>query len=134
MENVWLNFPVEDLEKTEKFYLSLGFKSNGRKNEKLVSIKAGSNDLIVNFFKTEAFEKSAEGKATDTSKSNEIMISIGVKTTEEVSKLAEKARQHGGKVFSEPKDFEMDGVTYHGCGFSDPDGHKWNVLRMEEGM
>lgn len=134
MENVWLNLPVNDLEKTEAFYTGIGFKTNGKKNDKLVSIVAGSNKLIVNFFKTNAFEKAAEGVATDTSKSNEVMITVGVKTTEEVTELAQKAELLGGKVFSEPRDFEMDGVTYHGCGFSDPDGHKWNALRMEKGM
>jgi predicted lactoylglutathione lyase len=36
-----------------------------------------------------------------------------------------KAVRVGGSVFSKP--IEQGGWMY-GCGFSDPDGHRWNVL------
>ena len=59
MENVWLNLPVKYLDKTDQFYNAIGFKPNGKKykNAELVSFLAGTNKLIVHFFKQEIFEK-----------------------------------------------------------------------------
>jgi predicted lactoylglutathione lyase len=45
-----------------------------------------------------------------------------------VDELAETAKAAGGTVYAEPG--ENQGWMY-GCGFSDPDGHRWNVLYMD---
>lgn len=132
MENVWLNLPVKNLDKTDQFYKTIGFKPNGKKykNEELVSFLAGSNKLIVHFFKQKIFEKFVSAKATNTAKSNEIIITIGSKTKKEIEKITAKVEAAGGKVIAKPA--RDDG--YFGSTFADPDGHKWNFLLLEKGM
>lgn len=133
MENVWLNLPVQDLDRTEKFYKAIGFEPNGKhfKKDELVSFLAGSNQLIVHFFKEEILAKSMMGAVADTSKGNEIIITIGSKSKEEIAEITEKAKQNGGEIHQQPQE-SPDG--YYGSMFSDPDGHKWNLLLLEKGM
>lgn len=104
MENVWLNLPVKNLKKTDKFYKEIGFEPNGKHyiNDELVSFLAGSNKLIVHFFKEEIFKKSSEGEVCDTSASNELMITIGVKTKKEISEIINKVETGGGKILMKP--------------------------------
>lgn len=132
MENVWLNLPVKDLDKTDKFYKSIGFKPNGKKykNEQLVSFLAGTNKVVVHFFKQKIFEKFTGTKACNTSKSSEIIITIGSKTKKEIEKITDKVEKAGGKVIAKPNRYD----GYFGSTFSDPDGHKWNFLLLEKGM
>ncbi len=132
MENVWLNLPVKDLDKTDQFYKAIGFKPNGKKykNEELVSFVAGTNKLIVHFFRQKIFEKFVSSKATNTAKSNEVIITIGSKTKKEIEKIAAKVEKAGGKVIAKPARYD----GYFGSTFADPDGHKWNFLLLEKDM
>jgi len=123
---VWANLPVADVERTRKFYDSLGFKLNGDpKNGQLVSFFAGRDDLIMHFFRVDMFEAASEGKAADLSKGSEIMYTIGANSREEVDTWAEQVIDAGGSVFSQPAEMRNN---WYGCGFADPDGHKWNVF------
>lgn len=121
-KQIWANLAVKDLDRTTKFYLDLGFRSNGQ-SEDLTSIIFGDNNFIINFFTHEHLQKFIPELA-DLSKGNEIMFSISAQTKEEVDQWAEKVRSAGGKIFIGPTDYEQ-GYTF---GFSDPDGHMFNVL------
>ncbi len=132
MENVWLNLPVKNLDKTDHFFRSLGFQPNGEnyKNEELVSFLVGTNGLIVHFFKQEILEKFIESPICDTTKSNEMIITIGSKSEDEIRELAKIIEKSGGKILKSPQSDE----SFFGCTFADPDGHKWNFLLLEKGM
>jgi uncharacterized protein len=124
---VWANLPVADVERTQKFYERLGFKLNGDPgNGQLVSYFAGRDDLIMHFFRKDMFEEASEGNAADLSRGNEIMYTIGANSREEVDTWAEQVLNAGGSLFSEPAEIGKNG--WYGCGFADPDGHKWNVF------
>lgn len=126
---VWANIPVKNLERTRDFYSSLGFKINGeRDNEQLISFFVGKDDFVVHFFKKEIFEQASAGKAADLKKGNEVMFTIGANSREEVDTWAERVSEAGGTIFSKPAEIGKDG--WYGCGFADPEGHKWNVFCM----
>lgn len=123
---VWANLPVSDIERTLKFYASLGFKLNGDpKNGQLVSFFAGRDDFVIHFFRADIFEDASNGDAADLTKGNEIMYTIGANSREEVDTWAEQVKQAGGSLFSKPAEMQNN---WYGCGFADPDGHKWNVF------
>jgi len=123
---VWANLPVEDVKRTRKFYNTLGFKLNGDpKNGQLVSFFAGRDDFIMHFFEVDMFKEASNGDVADLSKGNEIMYTIGANSREEVDIWAEQAKQAGGSLFTEPAEMQNG---WYGCGFADPDGHKWNVF------
>ncbi|WP_180322369.1 VOC family protein [Mesobacillus foraminis] len=57
-----------------------------------------------------------------------MLFSLGANSREEEDEMALKAEGTGGSVVSRPDD---QGGWMYGCGFADPDGHRWNVLYMD---
>lgn len=125
---VWANLPVKDVERAREFYSSLGFKINGgRESEQLASFLVGEDDFVIHFFREEIFEQSSVGKAADLEQGSEVMFTIGANSRKEVDTWAEQVTEAGGTLFSKPAEIGK-GNGWYGCGFSDPDGHKWNVF------
>lgn len=125
---VWANLPVKDVERAREFYSSLGFKVNGdRESEQLASFLVGEDDFVVHFFRKEMFEQSSAGNAANLEHGNEVMITIGANSRKEVDTWAKQVTEAGGTLFSKPTEIGT-GNGWYGCGFSDLDGHKWNVF------
>ncbi|CAN5718773.1 VOC family protein [soil metagenome] len=129
-KNLWLNLPVKDLAQSRAFFVALGFPINDQHGQSnMVSLRVGDNGVIVNLFAEATFRGFAAGAGvSDASSVAEVMLSLGADTRAEVDAIADKAKAAGGKVFGPPA--EVQGWMY-GCGFSDLDGHRWNVLHMD---
>ena len=56
------------------------------------------------------------------------LFSLGAVNRQDVDNYAKNAKAAGGTVFAEPG--ESNGFMY-GCGFCDPDGHRWNPVFMD---
>ena len=127
---VWLNLPSSNLSRSQTFYKAIGFEMNeGPSNDKLFSMVVGSNRLIVNIFDAKVLSEAMGNQPiTDTSKSNETIISLGAASVEELELFTKRAREAGAKIFAEPA--WKDGWLY-GSGFVDLDGHRWNYLYMD---
>ena len=125
---IWGNLGVKDVKLTKAFYTKLGFKQNaGHESDELVSIVFGDEGFIINFFKEDSLKKAMQGELSDLNKGNEIMFSISAETEEEVNDWAVKIKDAGGIVFSPPVAFQ----GMYGCAFTDPDGHKFNILKWK---
>lgn len=127
----WINVPVKDLNRTRDFYTQLGFTFKplpGNRDDGAMLI-LGSKSVQVIFFEEPAFRGFSGTEVADTKNGNEVLFSIDAETTEEVKILSSRAKKAGGNVFAEPG--EKDGWMY-GCGFADPDGHRWSVVFMDE--
>lgn len=129
-KDIWLNLPVKDLKRSKAFFTRLGFRFSTKHGDSPVSacMLIGAKDTIVMLFDEKVFQSFTLHNITDTELSSEILISIDAESRAEVDELARKAEEAGAKVFAKPG--EKDGWMY-GCGFSDPDGHRWNVLYMD---
>jgi uncharacterized protein len=131
---IWANLGVENVEITQKFYQELGFKLNGNPSKDLVSFFFSDNNFIIHFFKKERLKESLEGDLSDLSKGNEIIFSLSVSTKTEYDKCIEQIIKAGGKIHfdsnNDRKEF-YDKNGYYVCVFSDPDGHKFNLLFNE---
>jgi predicted lactoylglutathione lyase len=126
-KKIWANFGVENLARTTKFYSELGFKPNGT-NEALTSFTFGNDDFIIHFFIKEQFKWAVNGEMADLNIGNEIIFSLSAESVDEVHQWLLAVKNAGGKIFAEPQSFEK-GYFF---GFSDPDGHKFNVLYWPE--
>lgn len=78
--------------------------------------------------KRRCFASFVQNTIADTQTHSEMLISIDAESRQEVEELAQKVNEAGGVVFAKPA--ENQGWMY-GCGFSDLDGHRWNVLFMD---
>ncbi|MDB5139441.1 MAG: glyoxalase [Mucilaginibacter sp.] len=126
---IWANLGVKDVDTTRSFYTSLGFKSNEGRNKakELTSFLIGNDDFVVHFFAIDSFKDSTKGEVADLTRGNEVMFTLWAESKQEVDTWAVEVRNAGGMIFTEPSEF---GERYYGFGFSDPDGHKWNVFHM----
>ena len=129
-KKIWANFSVKDARRTNQFYTQLGFTSNKPNNDpKLASFLFGDDDFVIHFFEqgSQIDEYLTSGSKT----TSEIIFTLSAETEAEVKEWAEKVKNAGGNIFHE---VGRDETNHYGFGFADPDGHKFNVLLMEEGM
>jgi predicted lactoylglutathione lyase len=125
----WFNLPVKDIAKSKVFFTALGFTLNEHMGGgDSACFLIGEQNAVMMLFPNEQMENFMMTKLSDTSAGSEMLLSIDADSREEVERLARVAAENGGTVFGEP--MEIQGWMY-GCGFCDPDGHRWNVLFMD---
>ena len=123
---IWGNFSVEDAKRTRLFYTQLGFTPNKPNiDPKLASFLFGDDDFVIHFF--EQGSRIDEYLPTG-SKTSEIIFTLSAETEAEVKEFAGKVKEAGGKIFQK---LRRDENNYYGFAFADPDGHKFNVLLMD---
>jgi predicted lactoylglutathione lyase len=124
---IWANFSVKDAKRTKEFYTQLGFTPNGsfQSDSKLASFFFGDNKFVIHFFE--------QGNGIDKffpsgAKTDEIIFTLSAETEEEVKEFESKVKKAGGEIFQK---LRRDESNYYGFAFADPDGHKFNVLLMD---
>jgi predicted lactoylglutathione lyase len=126
---IWLNLPVKNIEKSKQFFSKIGFSFNEEySNENSACMLVGDQNFVVMLFEELLFGNFVQNTIADTQTHSEMLISIDAESRNEVEELAQKVEEAGGVLFAKPA--ENQGWMY-GCGFSDLDGHRWNVLFMD---
>ncbi|WP_121809276.1 VOC family protein [Mucilaginibacter kameinonensis] len=126
-KKIWANFSVKDAERTTQFYTQLGFTPNGtNKYPKLASFLFGDDNFVIHFF--EQGSQIDEYLAPASTTGSEIIFTLAADTEAEVNECADRVKNAGGTML---KDVERDEANYYGFAFADPDGHKFNVLLMD---
>lgn len=130
MKSIWLNLPVQDLQKSKQFFRDIGFRENPmHKNAThLGSFLIGEHDFVLMLFPAGQMRQWLQKEVTDTENSNEMLINIDAQSKAEVDAFAETVRRSGGTVYQAPQ--EVDGWMYL-FSFGDLDGHCWNMLYMD---
>ena len=128
--DIWLNLPVKDLAKSIHFFIQIGFSHNPGPGNTAhsASFLVGDKKVVLMLFAQDMFAGFTRQQLADTSKVSEVLFSLGALSREDVDNYANNAKSAGGTVFAEPG--ESNGFMY-GCGFCDPDGHRWNALFMD---
>jgi predicted lactoylglutathione lyase len=129
-QDIWINLPVKDLARSVAFFTKIGFAPNAGpgNSEQSASFTIGEKQVILMLFVQEVFSGFTNNALSDTARGSEVLFSLGADSRDQVDDIANRARSAGGTVFAEPG--ESGGFMY-GCGFCDPDGHRWNVLFMD---
>ncbi len=128
-KQIWLNLPVKNIEKSKKFFSSIGFSFNEEYcNDQSACMLVGEKNFVVMLFEESMFVSFVQNTLLASPMHAEMLISIDAESRHEVEELAKKVNDAGGKIFAKPA--ENQGWMY-GCGFSDLDGHRWNILFMD---
>ena len=128
-KKIWANLSVKDAKRTQQFYIQLGFTPNkGGSYPRLASFLFGDDDFVIHFFE--------EGSQIDEylppgPKASEVIFTLSAETEAEVKEWQNKVKKAGGTIFHE---MGRDETKHFGFAFADPDGHRFNVLLIEEGM
>lgn len=125
---VFINFPVKDLEKSKTFFGKLGYKFNPQftdENAACMVISDTIYSMLVTEpkFKTFTSKEIANGHAT-----KEVIVCLSCDSREKVDETINSAVAAGGKAWpTEPLDYGF--MYYHG--FEDLDGHHWEIMYMD---
>ncbi|MBM7566262.1 VOC family protein [Paenibacillus sacheonensis] len=125
-QDIWINLPVKDVEKSTAFFNAIGLHATSFGNER-AKLAVGQTTILL--FPDAVFEKFTGSTIADTSRNAEVIFSIGADSREEVDAFVRRVESAGGSIFGKPS--ENDGWMY-GAGFADLDGHRWNLLYMDE--
>ncbi len=129
-KELWINLPVKDISRSMDFFEKIGFpakKDSPGYSPISAPLIIGSKNIVVMLFEEAAFKGVVRTAIADTSKGSEVLFTIDAESREEVNDMAKKVEAAGGTIFGQPT--EVQGWMY-GCGFTDLDGHRWNVLYM----
>ena len=93
---------------------------------KLASFLFDDNGFVIHFFQEgSTIDEYLEPSLKNTS---EIIFTLSAETEAEVNEWAERVKNAGGDIF---KKLRRNEKNYYGFAFADPDGHKFNVLLMD---
>lgn len=129
MKQFWINLPVKDIDKSKAFFAELGFRFNATHGNTPTSacMLLGDKDVVVMLFDEPTFKGYISNGAVAVN-STEVLLSIDAESKEEVDEMIAKAVAAGGTSNHKPS--PMKGWMY-GSVFTDPDGHRWNILHMD---
>jgi predicted lactoylglutathione lyase len=124
-QQIILNLPVKDLNRSKAFFSALGFTFNDRYSGEHSAFMSIAGDTIQAMLTTETFFASLIDKpVVQAREANEIVICLSCDSREEVDTLIARAVAAGGRTPHPPEDH---GFMYD-QGFEDIDGHLWNLV------
>ena len=124
--SIFINLPVQALDKSRAFYAGLGFSFNEQlSNDQAACVILAENILVMLLVKP-FFATFTSKPIADAHQTTEVLNCLSCGTRERVDELVRLAKLHGGSVPREPQD---SGFMY-GHGFEDPDGHIWELVHM----
>ena len=123
---IFVNLPVDDLERAKAFYVHLGFEINPQFSDEKAACIVVSDTIYVMLLTRPFFETFTSKKVADATETTEVLVCLSAASREEVDSLAEKAVAAGGTT---PRPAQDHGFMYQ-HGFEDPDGHIWELVFM----
>ena len=127
-QQIFVNLPVKDLQRSMAFFKSLGYGFNADFTNDSGACMVISEDRIHAMLLTEPFFQTFTKKSiVDASRNTEVLVCLSCDSRAEVDALVAKALAAGGKAPNAPQDH---GFMY-AHGFEDLDGHVWELVYMD---
>ena len=123
---IFVNLPVKDLPRSKAFFEKLGFSFNPQFTNEQGACMVISEGIYAMLLVKPFFKTFIDTEIADARKSTEVLVCLSCDSREEVDALVKKATAAGGKAHRQPQDH---GFMYS-HGFTDPDGHVWELVYM----
>ncbi|MDH1195283.1 VOC family protein [Stenotrophomonas sp. GD03958] len=124
---IFVNLPVQDLEKSKAFFSALGYSFNPTFTNDDAACMVISESIFVMLL-TQPFFKQFTNKAiADAHSHTEVITCLSADSRKAVDLLVDKALAAGA---SEPQPARDLGFMYQ-RGFQDLDGHLWEIAHMD---
>ncbi|HVZ44799.1 MAG TPA: VOC family protein [Ramlibacter sp.] len=124
---IFVNLPVRDLQRSQAFFKALGFSVNPQFTNEQGACMVISGDIFAMLLVEPFFQTFTNKPLADAARSTEVLVALSCDSREEVDTFVKKALAAGGTSPMKPQDH---GFMY-GHGFTDPDGHMWEVVWMD---
>jgi len=125
---IFVNLPVHDLPKSQKFFSKLGFTFNSEFTDENAACLVVSDTICAMLVTRPFFTRFTKRQIADATQTTEAIMALTVGSRKEVDDMADKAVAAGGKIHRNPEDH---GWMY-GQSVEDPDGHIWEFFWMDE--
>ncbi|MBC8045455.1 MAG: VOC family protein [Fimbriimonadaceae bacterium] len=126
-KQIFVNLPVQDLNKSIEFFTKLGFSFNPQFTDETATCMIIADNIFVMLLTHAKFKEFTKKEIADATKTTEVIIALDAESKDAVNKMVNTATQAGGTAYAEPQDH---GWMYQ-CSFADLDGHQWEVLYMD---
>ena len=127
---LFVNIPVEDLQRSIEFFESLGFTFNLQFTDATATSMLVGEDAYFMLLTKARFADFSKAPIPDPRQATGALFAISVNSREEVDALVKKAVAAGGSYAVDPQDH---GFMY-GWSFKDLDGYHWEVFWMDPGI
>jgi predicted lactoylglutathione lyase len=124
---IFVNLPVQNLDKSVDFFTRLGFEFNPQFTDENATCMVLSEDGYVMLLVEEFFKTFTKKDLADTTTTVEAILALSADSREDVDEFADKALAAGAQPANEPSD---QGFMY-GRSFYDLDGHMWEIFWMD---
>lgn len=124
---IFVNLPVQNVEKSKAFYAALGYRNDARFTNEQAACMVVSEEIHVMLLHVDYFKTFTPKAVADASKSTEVLLCLSCESRAEVDAQVAKAVAAGG---STPTKAQDHGFMYQ-HGFQDPDGHMWELAYMD---
>lgn len=124
---IFVNLPVEDLERSKAFYTALGYTLNPTFSNDDGACVVISEHIFVMVLRKPFFQTFISKPIADTQATAAVINALSATSREAVDAQLEKALKAGGTEPQPPRDY---GFMYQRS-FQDPDGHLWEVAHMD---
>jgi predicted lactoylglutathione lyase len=128
INQIFLNLPVKNLDKSMAFFKKLGFTFNKEFTDKNAACMVMGNNIYTMLLVEKFFKTFTKKKIADTKKDIEGLFAISVESRNKVDILMAKALRMGGK---EPRPTSNHGWMYSRT-LEDLDGHTWEIMYFDE--
>lgn len=123
VNQIYVNLPVKDIQKTKEFWTTLGFEINEQfSDDKAVCVAMKDDNIYVMFLKEDYFQ-TFTNKPVAKENTSQVLVAVGLNSREEVDQVVNTALLNGCSQHEEPQDY---GWMYQNS-FWDLDGHGWNI-------
>jgi predicted lactoylglutathione lyase len=124
---IFINLPVEDLNKSVAFFSNLGYNFNPQFTDEKAACMIISDSIFAMLMMEDYFKTYTKKQVSDAKTFTEVLIALDANSKEEVQQTVAKASASGATIYAEPQDH---GWMYQHS-FADLDGHQWEFVYMD---
>jgi predicted lactoylglutathione lyase len=126
---IFVNLPVEDLERSKAFYGALGFRNEPKFSNDAAAMMVLSDTISVMLLTKPFYATFTRKPIADARNSSQVLLALSCDRPADVDRITEAAAASGGRIDVGPK--QDGGRMMYGRSFEDPDGHHWEPLWMD---
>ncbi|HEY2027222.1 MAG TPA: VOC family protein [Gemmatimonadaceae bacterium] len=124
---LFVNIPVSDVQRAITFFEALGFVFNAQFTDATATCMLVGEDAYFMLLSKDRFAGFAKGPIGDPRKQTSALFALSVDSRADVDAMVDRAVAAGGS----PGGDKQDHGFMYGWGFTDPDGHRWEVFWMD---
>ncbi|MBX2977270.1 MAG: glyoxalase/bleomycin resistance/extradiol dioxygenase family protein [Ignavibacteriaceae bacterium] len=128
VKSIFVNLPINDVNKTREFWSKLGFSFNEQFSDDKALCLILNDGLIYSMLIKEEFFATFTNRPISDRSTTQVLTAIEVESREKVDELIKLALDNGGTRYRENTDH---GWMYYDT-FADIDGNQWEIMFIDK--